>query len=125
HLELVRESDLRRFAKLGATANLQPLWAAHDAQLDTLVLPFLPEGAQAGLYPFASLAAAGARLAMGSDWPASSPDPLQAIHVGVNRSHPRPATRGAQALAATPPPEFRPTLPPALHPSDALSLAQL
>ena len=26
---------------------------------------------------------------MGSDWPVSSPDPWQAIHVAVNRTHPR------------------------------------
>ncbi len=27
----------------------------------------------------------GARLVAGSDWPVSTPDPLQAIHVAVNR----------------------------------------
>ncbi|MYW17430.1 amidohydrolase family protein, partial [Streptomyces sp. SID2955] len=30
----------------------------------------------------------GARLAAGSDWPVSSPDPLQGIHVAVNRVEP-------------------------------------
>lgn len=88
HLEVVRAADLPRFASLDVTANLQPLWAAHDAQLDELVLPFLPSQAQSELYPFGSLAAAGVRLAMGSDWPVSSPDPIQAVHVGVNRRHP-------------------------------------
>lgn len=88
HLETVAESDLARFAALGATANLQPLWAAHDPQLDELVIPFLPDGVEATLYPFAALAAAGAPLAAGSDWPVSSPDPVQAIHVAVNRRRP-------------------------------------
>lgn len=87
HLEVVRAEDQPRFADLGAVANLQSLWAAHEAQLDTLVIPFLPDGAESRLYPFASLARAGARLALGSDWPVSSPDPLQAIHVGANRRH--------------------------------------
>lgn len=92
HLEVVREQDLPRFAALDATANLQPLWAGHDEQLDGLVIPFLPEGAEAGLYPFGRLAAAGARLAAGSDWPVSSPDPVQAIHVAVGRRHPDSAS---------------------------------
>ena len=87
HLEVVRDSDLPRFAELDASANLQAYWAAHDPQLDRLVVPFLPEGVEAALYPFASLADSGAPLAMGSDWPVSSPDPLQAIHVAVNRRH--------------------------------------
>ncbi|WP_372344415.1 hypothetical protein [Streptomyces sp. KL116D] len=30
-------------------------------------------------------AASGATLAAGSDWPVSSPDPIQGIHVAVNR----------------------------------------
>lgn len=88
HLEVVDDADTRRFAELGATANLQPSWAAHDPQLDELVIPFLPAGAEDRLYPFASLSDAGARLAVGSDWPVSSPDPIQALHVGVNRRHP-------------------------------------
>ena len=38
--------------------------------------------------PFGSLARAGAVLAMGSDWSVSSPDPLEEIHVAVNRAMP-------------------------------------
>lgn len=101
HLEVVAPVDLPRFARLGATANLQPLWAAHDEQLDRLVVPFLPEGDERRLYPFGALAAAGALLAAGSDWPVSSPDPVQAIHVAVNRRHPgsdAPPLDTAQAL---------------------------
>lgn len=88
HLEVVAAADVPRFARLGATANLQALWAAHDEQLDRLVLPFLPEGTANRLYPFGDLAAAGAELAGGSDWPVSTPDPIQAIHVAVQRSRP-------------------------------------
>lgn len=87
HLEVVRAADIPRFAPLDVTANLQPVWAAHDDQLDNLVLPFLPSRARSMLYPFASLAAEGVRLALGSDWPVSSPDPIHALHVGVNRRH--------------------------------------
>jgi predicted amidohydrolase YtcJ len=31
---------------------------------------------------------------MGSDWPVSTPDPWQAIHVAVNRSHPDDGSDG-------------------------------
>lgn len=88
HLQMVRESDVPRFAELGATANIQALWACHEQQLDELTLPFLPAGAVDRHYPFGELAAAGAPLAAGSDWPVSSPDPIQAIHVAVNRVSP-------------------------------------
>ncbi|WP_442918983.1 amidohydrolase [Leucobacter sp. MMO-161] len=85
HLQLVRSEDVDRFAPLGATANMQALWACHEDQLDTLTLPFLAGDAETHHYPFGELASAGAALAAGSDWPVSSPDPIQAIHVAVNR----------------------------------------
>ncbi|MFL5998588.1 MAG: amidohydrolase [Streptomyces sp.] len=85
HLQVVHPHDIPRFRSLGASANLQMLWAAHEPQMDELTLPFL--GAERGTrqYPFGDLLRAGATLAAGSDWPVSSPDPLQAIHVAVNR----------------------------------------
>jgi predicted amidohydrolase YtcJ len=88
HLQVVHPQDMGRFAKLGATANIQPLWACHEPQMDDLAIPFLgPERAQ-WQYPFRSLIASGAQLAAGSDWPVTSPDPLQGIHVAVNRVAP-------------------------------------
>ncbi|MFE1442586.1 amidohydrolase [Streptomyces sp. NPDC058739] len=88
HLQVVHPEDLPRFRALGASANLQMLWAAHEPQMDELTLPFL--GAERGSwqYPFGDLLRAGATLAAGSDWPVSSPDPLQALHVAVNRVEP-------------------------------------
>jgi predicted amidohydrolase YtcJ len=85
HLQVVDPSDVPRFGELGVTANLQPFWAAHDAQMDALTIPFLGPERTAWQYPFAGLAAAGAHLAAGSDWPVSSPNPLWGIHVAVNR----------------------------------------
>ena len=85
HLQVVRPEDVPRFAELEATANIQALWACHEEQLDTLTLPFLPDDAEQHHYPFGDLVATGAHLAAGSDWPVSSADPLQAIHVAVNR----------------------------------------
>jgi predicted amidohydrolase YtcJ len=50
-----------------------------------LTLPFLGPERAAWQYPFGSLVRAGATLAFGSDWSVSSPDPLQEMHVAVNR----------------------------------------
>jgi predicted amidohydrolase YtcJ len=88
HLQVVHPDDVPRFAALGATANIQPLWATNEPQMTELTIPFLGETRATWQYPFAALARTGARLAAGSDWPVSSPDPLLGVHVAVNRSLP-------------------------------------
>ncbi|MDT7563334.1 MAG: hypothetical protein QOG76_1958 [Pseudonocardiales bacterium] len=88
HLQVVHPDDIPRFAQLGAVANIQPLWACHEPQMDELTIPFLGPERTARQYPFGALLASGARLAGGSDWPVSSPDPLQGIHTAVNRVAP-------------------------------------
>ncbi|MEU3559205.1 amidohydrolase [Kitasatospora sp. NPDC006786] len=93
HLQVVHPDDLPRFARLGAVANIQPLWAAHEPQMDELTIPFLGPERAAWQYPFGALQRAGATLAAGSDWPVSSPDPLAGLHVAVNRMEPE-ATDG-------------------------------
>jgi len=85
HIQVVHPDDLPRFAELGAIANAQPLWACHDPQMDVLTMPFLGPERAAWQYPFSSLLRSGARLAMGSDWSVSTPDPLVEIEVAVNR----------------------------------------
>jgi predicted amidohydrolase YtcJ len=91
HLQLVHPDDVPRFAALSATANIQALWATHEPQMDELTIPFLGERRAGWQYPFRSLLAAGAPLCAGSDWPVSSPNPLLAAHVAVNRSLPAAA----------------------------------
>jgi len=86
HLQLVAPADRPRFASLDVTANIQALWAVQDAAMTEMTLPYLPAELAGWQYPFGSLAAAGARLAAGSDWPVSTPDPLAALHVAVNRT---------------------------------------
>jgi predicted amidohydrolase YtcJ len=92
HLQVVHPDDIPRFAALGATANIQPLWATHEPQMDELTIPFLGERRSGWQYPFGSLQASGATMCAGSDWPVSSPNPLWGAHVAVNRS--LPATAG-------------------------------
>ncbi|MFD9405861.1 amidohydrolase [Streptomyces sp. NPDC059989] len=85
HLQIVHPDDIGRFASLGAAANIQALWAAHEPQMDELTIPFLGPERAALQYPFGDLRRAGARLVAGSDWSVSSPNPLWGIHVAVNR----------------------------------------
>jgi len=88
HLQVVSPDDVPRFHQLAMTANMQALWAMHEPQMDDLTIPFLGPARAAQQYPFGDLLRAGATLAMGSDWPVSSPNPLDAIHVAVNRFGP-------------------------------------
>jgi predicted amidohydrolase YtcJ len=88
HLQVVHPDDIPRFARLGATANVQALWAAHETQMDELTIPFLGERRAGWQYPFGDLLRSGAAVAAGSDWPVSSADPLAGIHVAVNRRVP-------------------------------------
>jgi hypothetical protein len=88
HLQIVAAEDVDGFAALDVTATCQPLWACHEPVMDALTLPFLPDAARARQYVFGSLRRAGARLAGGSDWPVSSADPIQGMHVALNRTPP-------------------------------------
>lgn len=86
HVQVVHPGDVARFAPLGAVVSAQPLWAnAEDVQTE-LTIPFLGPERSAWQYPFGDMLRAGAVLAGGSDWPVSTPDPLQGIHVAVNRA---------------------------------------
>ena len=97
HIQVVHPDDVPRFAELKVVANMQPLWARHEDQMDVLTIPFLGTRRAAWQYPFGSLQRAGAPLASGSDWPVSTANPLEIIHTTVNRAH-----VGATGLAAAP-----------------------
>ena len=86
HIQVVHPDDVRGSPALGVAANAQALWACLTSQMAELTIPFLGAERSTWQYPFADLHRAGARLVMGSDWPVSTPDPLQAIHVAVNRA---------------------------------------
>ncbi|MEJ8645959.1 amidohydrolase [Streptomyces sp. MS1.HAVA.3] len=114
HLQIVHPDDIARFAKLGAAANIQALWAAHEPQMDELTIPFLGPERAALQYPFGDLQRAGARLVAGSDWSVSSPNPLWGIHVAVNRAVPDEAPNATGTFEPLPP----------FFPEQALTLAQ-
>ncbi|MFG1946672.1 amidohydrolase [Nonomuraea sp. NPDC048826] len=102
HLQIIEPSDVPRFAELGVTANLQPLWATHHLQMDELTLPFLGEPRSSWQYPFADLLRHGTRFCAGSDWPVSNADPLQGMHVAVNRTEPGGSVHAGYPTAQTP-----------------------
>nr|WSW49269.1 amidohydrolase [Streptomyces sp. NBC_01001] len=114
HLQVVHPDDIGRFARLGAAANIQALWAAHEPQMDELTIPFLGPERAALQYPFGDLQRAGARLVAGSDWSVSSPNPLWGIHVAVNRAVPDEAPNATGTRESCPP----------FFPEQALTLSQ-
>lgn len=91
HIQLIHPDDIVRFRALDVAANAQPLWACHEGQMDNLTIPFLGDRWR-WQYPFGSLKAAGAVIAMGSDWSVSTPNPLLEMEVAVERVW--PAHRG-------------------------------
>jgi predicted amidohydrolase YtcJ len=88
HLQLIDPTDIPRFGQLGVTANMQAYWAQRDGQLEELTRPFLGDERTNRMYPFADLRTSGARIAAGSDWPVSTPDPLAQMEVAVRRRSP-------------------------------------
>lgn len=88
HVQIVDPADIPRFRALDVAVNMQPLWAAHEKQMDELNIPFLGTERASWQYPFRAFQQAGAVLAAGSDWSVSTPDPMAGIHVAVNRLTP-------------------------------------
>jgi predicted amidohydrolase YtcJ len=85
HIQVIHPDDIGRFRALGVVANAQPYWACHEDQMDTLTIPRLGAERAARQYPFGSLLAAGATLAMGSDWAVSTANPLLEMEIAVTR----------------------------------------
>lgn len=87
HLFVVTEPDLARFSALGVTANVQGFWSGSAVPHDRLCDSTMTHDPQNREYPYGRLLAAGAALAAGSDWPVTTPDPLEAIRVAAGQ-HP-------------------------------------
>jgi len=96
HVQLVHPDDLPRFAELGVAANVSPYWACRSDYVTVLTEPFIGPERSARMYPFGTLHRAGARLAFGSDWTVSTPNPLLEVEVAVTRAP--PDDRGAEPL---------------------------
>jgi predicted amidohydrolase YtcJ len=88
HLQLPQPEDLPRLRRLSVVANVQPFWAYRDGAFQQLTLPRVGAERATHLYPIADLRRAGAVLAMGSDWPVSTPNPWLELEVAVTRQPP-------------------------------------
>jgi hypothetical protein len=88
HVEFVDPDDIARFAELNVTATFSSMWAVEDDFLTELTLPRVGPERYRWTYPIASILNAGGRIAFGSDWNVTSPDPLLAIETAVTRIEP-------------------------------------
>jgi predicted amidohydrolase YtcJ len=95
HDEIVAPADFPRFAALGAIPVLSYQWG-QPAGYTLGLRDYLGPARMRILEPSGLLAAAGARIAFGSDWPVDALDEWFALKVGVTRT----AAPGA-------PPEYR------------------
>jgi len=86
HDEIVAPADFPRFAALGAIPVLSFQWGKPAADTVGLRGYFGPTRMRI-LEPAGLLAAAGARIAFGSDWPVDPLDPWFALKVGVTRTN--------------------------------------
>ncbi len=104
HIQLLRENDAPRFARLGVAASVQPGHLIGDAPIARALL-----GSRADErgYPLATLARLGVLLPFGSDAPVESADPWPGIAIATTR---RNASWGANV--------------PAFGPGETLSLSR-
>jgi predicted amidohydrolase YtcJ len=82
HAQHLRRQDIRRIARSGVIASMQPYHAADDGRWAQKRIG--PERIKT-TYAFRSLLDAGARLAFGSDWTVAPLDPLLGIDAAVTR----------------------------------------
>ncbi len=85
HTQLVDAADLDRFAELGVIANFEPYWSKYDSWQSELTAPRLGPERTDRQFQTATLAARGARISFGSDWPVTTYSPLEGIQVAVTR----------------------------------------
>jgi len=82
HAQVIDVADIPRFAELKIIASVQPVHATSDKAMAQNRV-----GAQRleGAYAYAALRKAGARLALGSDFPVEPANPFYGLHAAVTR----------------------------------------
>jgi predicted amidohydrolase YtcJ len=101
HAQCVDPKDMRRFARAGVIASMQPIHAVADRELADTYWPTVSGHA----YAWGALERAGARLAFGSDAPVETADPWLGIDAATAwrrraKWHPDLALSRASALRA-------------------------
>ena len=101
HAQCVDPKDMKRFARIGVIASMQPIHAVADRELADQDWPRVTGHS----YAWGALARAGVRLAFGSDAPVETADPLAGIEAATvwrrkAKWHPELAVSRAAALRA-------------------------
>jgi predicted amidohydrolase YtcJ len=101
HAQCVDPKDMKRFARIGVIASMQPIHAVSDRELADEYWPKVAGHS----YAWGALTRAGARLAFGSDAPVETADPLAGIEAATvwrrkAKWHPELAVSRAAALRA-------------------------
>jgi predicted amidohydrolase YtcJ len=81
HVQMIQPQDVTRLGRLDVVASVQPIHCPDD-------IPMIEEsvGPRGRLaYPFRDMLDAGVTLALGSDCPVASPNPMFGIHAAVTR----------------------------------------
>lgn len=87
HLQLVDESDIKKFKELGIIAVPQPYWFSKDDYYYNIQVPYLGQKRADEEYPMKSFFDEGVVAASSSDYPVTIPcNPLEAIQFGITRS---------------------------------------
>ena len=87
HIENISPQDIPRFRELGVIASVQPDHLVADRFEDHPFHKILGPKRCRWTWPFKSLAASGADMAFGTDYPVSPLNPMQSIYRAVSRLH--------------------------------------
>ncbi|MCJ7583137.1 MAG: amidohydrolase, partial [Candidatus Aminicenantes bacterium] len=82
HAQILRLSDIPRFAELGAIASMQPTHCITDKRFAEKRIGL--ERCE-GAYAWQKLLDAGVPIAFGTDWPVEPIDPLEGLYAAVSR----------------------------------------
>ena len=85
HVQLARPEDIQRMARLGVVASVQPFHAVVDRYTAERYWGDRYRRA----YAYETMRQAGVRLALGSDTPVDTADPLRILHAAINRQDDR------------------------------------
>ena len=85
HVQVVDPVNIPRIAKAGIIASMQP---THQTSDRTMAEARLGPARLAGAYAWKTIAATGAHLAFGSDFPVESPNPFPGLAAAVSRQDP-------------------------------------
>jgi predicted amidohydrolase YtcJ len=85
HVGVAHPDDVARFARLGVGANFTPHWAQAGDPAMAPIQKALGAPRSRWIHPIASIAAAGATITAGSDWPSDFMNPLVEMQVAVTR----------------------------------------